>query len=325
MAWRVFIIATSTFVLISSNGLHVLEKAFAQNIPAKKLFGNVKTPTKQASNSYGGYTRGCLAGGREMPIDGDSWQAMRLSRQRNWGHERLVRYLKQLATEAKKIDGWPGLLVGDMAQPRGGPMLTGHRSHQIGLDADIWMMPMPDRKLTYQEREKMSAISVLAEDKISVNREHWQPGHVTLLKRAASYPGIARIFVHPAIKKELCNATAESDDRSWLRLIRPWWGHHYHFHVRLKCPLGSKDCKDQNPPPAGDGCGKELDNWIKLVDPNRKRPKPKVTKPKKKPKPRPDITLADLPKACSVVIGKAAQVSQSDDVPLPVKKSTNIQ
>jgi len=167
----------------------------------------------------------------------------------------------------------------------------------------------------------MSAISMLAKNKISVNPKHWRPGHVTLLKRAASYPGIARIFVHPAIKKELCNATPAGDDRSWLRRIRPWWGHHYHFHVRLKCPLGSAGCKDQPSPPAGDGCGKELDNWIKLVDPSRKRPKPK--KPAKKRKPRREITLADLPKACTVVLGRAAKVDWADAVPLPVRKSSS--
>ena len=79
---------------------------------------------------------------------------MRLSRNRNWGHPMLVELVKKLAIEAKAYDGWPGLLVGDLSQPRGGPMLTGHRSHQMGLDADIWFLAMPNRVLTAQEREK---------------------------------------------------------------------------------------------------------------------------------------------------------------------------
>jgi murein endopeptidase len=33
-----------------------------------------------------------------------------------------------------------GLLIGDMSQPRDGPMLYGHSSHQIGLDVDITPM-----------------------------------------------------------------------------------------------------------------------------------------------------------------------------------------
>ena len=63
---------------------------------------------------------------------------MRLSRNRNWGHPKLVEFLERLSAKGAKV-GWPGLLVGDMAQPRGGPMLTGHASHQVGLDADIWL------------------------------------------------------------------------------------------------------------------------------------------------------------------------------------------
>jgi penicillin-insensitive murein DD-endopeptidase len=67
---------------------------------------------------------------------------MRLSRNRNWGHPRLVTYLERLAKDARSF-GWSGLLVGDLSQPRGNPMPTGHTSHQIGLDADIWLTPMP--------------------------------------------------------------------------------------------------------------------------------------------------------------------------------------
>ena len=111
--------------------------------PAKELFGAAKTPAAMAARSIGFYAKGCLAGGSALPIDGPAWQAMRLSRNRNWGHPELIALVEKLATEAKAHDGWPGLLVGDMSQPRGGPMLTGHASHQVGLDADVWLTPMP--------------------------------------------------------------------------------------------------------------------------------------------------------------------------------------
>ena len=87
---------------------------------------------------------------------------MRLSRNRNWGHPELIALLERFAGEVKKNNEWPGLLVGDISQPRGGPMLTGHASHQVGLDADIWFTPMPDHTLTKQEREDLSATSMLA-------------------------------------------------------------------------------------------------------------------------------------------------------------------
>ena len=126
-----------------------------ERIPAKKQFGYVVVPAPLKARSIGFYTKGCLAGGVALPINGPSWQAMRLSRNRNWGHPALIKYLKRLAADAQKYDGWPGLLVGDLAQPRGGPMLTGHRSHQVGLDADIWLTPMPNRRLSYREREEI--------------------------------------------------------------------------------------------------------------------------------------------------------------------------
>src|SRR5690554_2598695 len=122
--------------------------------PAKELFGKATVPAALEPEAIGFYARGCLAGGEELATDGPAWQAMRLSRNRNWGHPRLVALIERLATEAREHDGWPGLLVGDISQPRGGPMLTGHASHQVGLDADIWFTPMPERRLTRKEREE---------------------------------------------------------------------------------------------------------------------------------------------------------------------------
>ncbi len=120
-----------------------LEHPDSPTTPARELFGRKTKPVPLAARSIGGYAKGCLAGAVALPINGPTWQVMRLSRNRNWGHPLLIAFLERLAQGAKKV-GWNGLLVGDMSQPRGGPMLTGHASHQIGLDADIWLTPMPD-------------------------------------------------------------------------------------------------------------------------------------------------------------------------------------
>ncbi len=173
--------------------------------PAKELFGAAKSPAPMEARAIGFYAKGCLAGAAALPTDGEAWQAMRLSRNRNWGHPKLVALVEKLALEAKTHDGWSGLLVGDLSQPRGGPMLTGHASHQVGLDADIWLTPMPDRRLTNQEREDLSATTMLADDKVSVDPKIWTDAHARLIKRAASYSAVERIFVHPAIKKALCD------------------------------------------------------------------------------------------------------------------------
>jgi len=282
-----------------------LTMANVANQPARDAFGAQDEPAPLAARAIGSYARGCLAGAKPLAVDGTTWQVMRLSRNRNWGHPALVKYLEDLAKEAPKI-GWRGLLVGDLAQPRGGPMLTGHNSHQIGLDADIWLTPMPDRKLSTNEREKMSATSMLGPkmgkaeipEGGRVDKAIWTEAHARLLKTAASDPRVARIFVHPAIKKTLCDWA--TGDRSWLRRVRPWYGHHYHFHIRLSCPSGGSGCKNQDPPPAGDGCDQSLSWWLSDA-PYAKRRARRAAAEKAKGTWRP-MTVQQLPAACTQVL-----------------------
>lgn len=270
-------------------------------IAAKTLFGAAKVPAPLAPRVIGNYSLGCLAGAERMPDDGPTWQAMRLSRNRHWAHPSLVALVEQLSSDAKKLDGWPGLLLGDMSQPRGGPMLSGHASHQVGLDADIWLTPMPDRKLTGREREDISATSMLDKTDLAVDPKVFTDKHVALLKRAASYPQVERILVHPAIKKALC--IAAGSDRRWLGKVRPIGGHYYHFHIRISCPAGSPLCKPQKPPTGEDGCGKEVDEWLARLAPRKGPPPPKPPGYKPKP-PKPPIWMAQLPHQCALVLEK---------------------
>ncbi len=264
--------------------------------PAKELFGAMTSPAQLEARALGFYSKGCLAGARALPVDGPAWQAMRLSRNRNWGHPGLVALVEKFAVEARDFDGWPGMLVGDLSQPRGGPMLTGHNSHQIGLDADIWFTPMPDRRLSNKEREDLSAVSMLGPDKLSVDDKRWSPAHVQIIKRAATYQEVERVLVHPAIKKALCEASASTTDRAWLGKVRPIFGHHYHFHIRMSCPPGSAGCVAQAPPPTDDGCGKELTDWFALLT------RPPAPPPAKPVPPKPPLTLDQLPAECRTVL-----------------------
>jgi len=259
---------------------------------AKQLFGAQSLPAAMPSQPVGFYAKGCLAGAVQLPPDGPNWAAMRLSRNRQWGLPILVDFIEKLAHDAATKDGWPGLLIGDMSQPRGGPMVSGHASHQIGLDVDFWLTPMPSHKLSEDEREKISAVSVTDPGPHEVHPNVWTSAHGRLIRRAALDPRVERIFVAPGIKKELC-ATAGAD-RDWLRKVRPYYGHNDHFHVRLSCPAGTS-CKPQAAPPAGDGCGKDLDYWFSAAP---YKPPPKPAKPVK-PKP---VMLSDLPPACSAVL-----------------------
>jgi len=232
-----------------------------------------------------------------------------LSRNRNWGHPVLVRLIERLAKQAKAHESWPGLLVGDLSQPRGGPMLTGHTSHQVGLDADIWLTPMPDRRLTRQEREDLAATSMLSSGGIEADAAVFTDQHARLILRAASYPEVERIFVHPGIKKAMCER--KHLERAHLGKVQPYWGHHYHMHIRIACPHANSDCTGQPVRPADDGCGTELEHWIKLVS----RP-PAPADPTAKAKPKPSLTLDQLPADCRVV------ATAGDNAPLAAPAGT---
>jgi penicillin-insensitive murein endopeptidase len=267
---------------------------------AKDLFAKAELPSIGKAAAIGYYPRGCLQGGVELPTDGPTWEVMRLSRNRNWGHPELVNFLKRFAPLAAKATGWKGILIGDMAQPRGGPLPFGHMSHQIGLDVDIWFMPKPDRTLTREERDNISAINLVADDWKHINPKTWTPAHIAFIRTAAEQPEVERVLVNAAIKKELCRVETPKD-KSWMAKVRPWYGHHDHIHVRLKCPPDSPNCRKQPPVPGGDGCSdKDLAYWFS----------DKVLHPKLKvgPPPHP-LTMADMPPACKSVLAAPANTA----------------
>jgi penicillin-insensitive murein endopeptidase len=268
---------------------------------AKNLFGAKKLPAAIPARSYGFYSKGCFSGGVAIATDGPTWQAMRLSRNRRWGHPTMIALIERLS-RAAVADGWPGLLIGDISQPRGGPMLTGHASHQIGLDADIWLTPMPSRTLSATERENMSAVSVIKSKGLTVNEKVWTPAHARLLKRAASYPEVERILVHPGIKKKLCDTV--TGDRAWLNKVRPFWGHDYHFHIRIGCQPGSSGCKAQASTGTGTGCDKSLAWWF-TEEPWRPNQNPDA------PKARDLMKMSSLPKACRAVLDAPSPDSEA--------------
>jgi penicillin-insensitive murein endopeptidase len=214
---------------------------------------------------------------------------MRLSRERRFAHPELVAFVERLAATLR-ADGHPGLLVGDLAQPRGGPMTSGHRSHQSGLDADIWYLPAPPERLGRDRRETMSAVPLVTPGTLELDAERFAAfDTAAVLRAAAGDPAVARIFVHPVVKRALCRRV--DGERAWLRKVRPWWGHDHHFHVRLACPAGEPACVEQDPPPPGDGCDATLAWWF-------------TDEPwaPADAEPRAPLTLAQLPARCAALV-----------------------
>lgn len=260
---------------------------------AKAYFGHIQNPNAGAPQSIGSYAKGCMSGAAQLPETGPTWQAMRLSRNRNYGHPVLIDFIEDLSRFAATQPGWAGLYVGDMSQPRGGPMLTGHASHQIGLDVDIWALPPKRLNLSRGERESLSSVSMVTDDLKAISG-NFNQGHINILAQAARDPRVARIFVTPAAKLQICAVTTGNPD--WLGKIRPWWGHDYHFHVRLKCQPGSSGCVNQDPVPRGDGCNYAREFYGMYIAKTIPVP-PSPPSP-----PSPPLTLGRLPAQCAALV-----------------------
>jgi penicillin-insensitive murein endopeptidase len=267
-------------------------------------WGEVAGPSSSRSQAIGFYSAGCLSKGTALPLKGQGFTVMRVSRNRYYGHPNLIAFVQRLANYAASQD--QQLLIGDLSQPYGGPMTYGHRSHQIGLDVDIWFQQVAaQRVLSQEETDNLPMLSVIHAAVGDLNDSRWSPFYRNVLKQAAQDPKVERIFVNPIIKGVLCRD--EKEDRRWLRKIRPWWGHDAHFHVRLRCPTDSHQCVPQKPPPPGDSCQPDLIRWIKQIQQAALNPSLTPSKPTSKSTPTPSnlaSKLIKLPATCKALLAE---------------------
>lgn len=268
---------------------------------AREFFGTEAGAYPGPPEVIGFYSNGCVAGAEQLAESGPTWQAMRLSRNRNWGHPTLIDYVTGLSAQVAATTSWSGLYVGDMSQPRGGPMRTGHVSHQTGLDVDIWMLPARDLGLSVSERESLSSISVRSQRGAWIS-SNWTDEHAQVLRLAARDPRVERIFVSPGVKVWMCRN--ETGDRSYLNRIRPANGHHYHFHVRLGCPEGSGNCEPQEAQDPGDGCAEAEERVAAILDPPP--PDPDYVPPPPGPPRGNRVTLGQVPGQCVSILSQFA-------------------
>ncbi|MBM3488176.1 MAG: penicillin-insensitive murein endopeptidase, partial [Alphaproteobacteria bacterium] len=226
-------------------------------------WGTVGRPSAGPARVIGGPANGCIAGAAALATDGLGFQAIRVARNRHWGHPDVIAFVGRLGAGAAAA-GLEPFYVGDIAQPRGGPMTFGHGSHQNGLDVDVWFNLDPKPRLVAAEREEVRLPSMVLADQSAIDPARFGAAQVRLLRLAARDTRVDRILVHWTIKRALCDnhQGAGAGDRSWIGKVRPWYGHEAHFHIRLSCPADSPDCQGQPPVPAGDGCDGSLDWWF---------------------------------------------------------------
>lgn len=230
---------------------------------------------------------GCIAGAVELPANGPGFQTIRASQSWFWGHPDTIAALETLGLRAQAA-GLPTLYMNDISRPHGGQMAGLHASHQVGLDADVWLDVLPKPPLSPAARDAVEVASLVLPDGRDVDPARWSAKHAALLRLAAELPGIDRILVNPAIKQQLCRTSMA--DRAWLRLIRPWYGHAAHMHLHFRCPAGQPECHDLAPVPPGDGCDASLAWWFEQLEAPPKPPAP----------PRPALPL---PAACNAILG----------------------
>lgn len=230
------------------------------------------TPTNTEPYTIGKTNNGCISGAKALPLEGEGYMVVHLERGRHYGHPLLIQTLQQLGKQAQQQN--IGIFqVGDLGQARGGRLPFGHRSHQSGLDADVWFNLAPESYANFnKQRSNLKQPSMLSRNKKGLNNR-WTDQHRQLLKLAANISEVDRIFVNPRIKQDLCKTV--TGNRQWLQKIRPWYHHDDHFHIRLHCPKSSPDCIKQAPLPAGESCDASLAWWFV------KHPLSAAKKPKK--------------------------------------------
>jgi penicillin-insensitive murein DD-endopeptidase len=259
-----------------------------------------RSPTAQErAEAIGFYSSGCLVGGRTLPLSTSRWEIVNPQRRRNYSHSKMEEFLNFLGKWSAEDSKIGKIIVGDIAQPTGGPMFNGHASHQTGLDADLRIALWPrKKKMKSAQRQNLSDVSVAGhiakktKDGYKLQSEfykkYWRPQYAELISKAASFSDVERIFVSPPIKTQVCRHFSQSKKSlkgskaqrnqslgqslvqlpEWLLKIRPYAGHTGHFHVRLKCPKKNLKCVPQgevvkDPTDiTGVGCsGDELASW----------------------------------------------------------------
>jgi penicillin-insensitive murein endopeptidase len=256
-------------------------------------WAEIKTSTPGPVQVIGGVSLGCIGGAESLPESGPGYVSIRRQRNRHYGHPHTLKLVQGLGAALKQRRADRLVMIGDLSQPRGGRMSSMHRSHQNGMDVDVWLTlatSVEDAKKLAPEGKDPP--SMLQEDKRLLSK-HWGDDQLFLIKTAAQDPGVERIFINPGLKLALC--ASQGMQTEWLRKLRPWWGHDAHFHVRLKCPEGSPKCKSQPPLPTGTGCGIELASWFKPKPKADLKPVKKDPQPAKPVKPRPPPPPQILP------------------------------
>ena len=229
--------------------------------PAKELFGRRPTAGAARGARRSASTPKAASPARvALPINGQTWQVMRLSRNRNWGHPTLVEFLEQLGREGHQ---------GRLARAAGRRHVAAARRP----DADRPCQPSgrPRRRHLADADARPRADAARARGNVGHHGGRPRTAR-TSIRRSGRRRMPRSSRRRPRTRRSSASSSMRRSRRRSAARPAPiapgcarcgrYWGHDYHFHIRMRCPADSPDCKPQEPVPAGDGCGKELDWWF---------------------------------------------------------------
>ncbi len=237
----------------------------------------------------GNYNNGCISGSVKANLKSPYYQIYHPQNKRYYGHRSIMEFLDRLSVTAHKL-GFESLLVGNISSEYGGPVNTGHASHQTGLDVDI---EFNHRRLSDKELRSRGHAHILVDRGGKTANQQFTRAYYELIMAAAHDPAVERIFVSPAIKVTMCDMTTDEREQPFLRKIRPWYGHTEHFHVRLRCPEDAVDCERQLPPTPKKSIAEEKEEALTWFEPAPAN----APKPVRKPKP-------PLPEKCQLLFDR---------------------
>jgi penicillin-insensitive murein DD-endopeptidase len=252
---------TSLLLLLSLSLVHAGTE-FNEMTESGKAFGEIRPLGKPSSFDQGPdgqivgfYTNGKIIGAAAIPLEGLGLLKLFQPRNRHYASTDLISLL--LWTAETISAGFPGgerMQIGDSSAENGGP-ISGHASHQNGLDVDIAYFRLDHREQDPQAVDGFQE-SFVKEGQVTENFDtirNWET-----IKLVVSTGRVNRIFVDAAIKKAMClhaESLGEAAEKTeTLRRLRVWPQHDDHFHLRLTCPTRSPECVPQEEPPAGSGC-----------------------------------------------------------------------
>ena len=203
----------------------------SEDLPAVDVFVE-GTP---AGIPIGGHTHGRLSDGIPFPIDDPRFNV--LAPWRAYSAQSTIDGLVEAVEQVEALyPGTPALTVGDVSR-KGGGRLSPHMSHQNGLDVDIG---------PFWADGEVRPLAAMHPSQMDMDRT-W-----ALLEALISNEAVQYIILDYRLQQAFYEYARELPwmDEAYLEMIfqyprgpkhfegiiRHWYGHYSHFHVRFHCP-----------------------------------------------------------------------------------------